>query len=57
MLNKEIRDSIKLPEFDVIVAGAGLAGVAAAVAAADEGMKVLIIERYGFAGGMLQARW
>lgn len=39
MLNKEIRDSIKLPEFDVIVAGAGLAGVAAAVAAADEGMK------------------
>lgn len=52
MLNKEIRDSIKLPEFDVIVAGAGLAGVAAAVAAADEGMKVLIIERYGFAGGM-----
>ena len=41
--------------FDVVVAGGGLSGVAAAIAAAREGAKVLIIERYGFLGGMATA--
>lgn len=41
--------------YDVIVAGGGLSGVAAAVAAAREGTSVLLIERYGFLGGMATA--
>jgi hypothetical protein len=41
--------------YDLIVAGGGLSGVAAAVAAAREGVSVLLIERYGFLGGMATA--
>ncbi len=37
---------------DVIIAGGGPGGICAAVAAARNGMSVLMIERYGFAGGM-----
>jgi hypothetical protein len=37
--------------FDVIVAGGGSAGVAAAVGAAKTGAKVLLVEAYGFLGG------
>jgi hypothetical protein len=40
---------------DIIVVGGGLTGVAAAVAAAREGADVLLIERYGYAGGMATA--
>jgi hypothetical protein len=36
---------------DVLVVGAGAAGVAAAVTAARQGMKVALVERYGFCGG------
>lgn len=39
-------------QYDVIVAGGGLAGVAASVSAARQGMKTLLVERYGFLGGM-----
>ena len=42
-------------EHDVIVAGGGLTGVAAAVAAARAGASVLLVERYGFLGGMATA--
>lgn len=38
--------------FDVIVAGGGPSGVAAAVSAAREGLKVLLIEAGGMLGGM-----
>ncbi len=38
-------------EYDVIVAGGGPSGIAAAVAAARNGAKTLLIERYGFLGG------
>lgn len=38
---------------DVLVAGAGPAGIGAAVAAARNGAKVLLVERYGFLGGNL----
>ena len=37
---------------DVIVAGGGVAGVAAAVSCARIGVKALLIERYGFLGGL-----
>jgi succinate dehydrogenase/fumarate reductase flavoprotein subunit len=36
---------------DVVVIGGGSAGVAAAVAAARSGAKVILIERYGYLGG------
>lgn len=41
--------------YDVVVAGAGPAGICAAVAAAREGAKVALIERYGVLGGNLTA--
>ncbi|HWK71755.1 MAG TPA: FAD-dependent oxidoreductase [Burkholderiaceae bacterium] len=36
---------------DVLVVGGGAAGVAAAYTAARQGLKVLVLERYGFCGG------
>lgn len=42
-----------LREYDVIVAGGGPAGIAAAVSAARSGAKTALIERYGVLGGML----
>jgi succinate dehydrogenase/fumarate reductase flavoprotein subunit len=36
---------------DVLVVGGGAAGVAAAVTAARRGLKVTLVERYGFCGG------
>lgn len=41
-----------MKKYDLIVCGGGMAGVAAAVAAAREGLSALIIEQYGFLGGM-----
>lgn len=38
--------------FDVVVIGGGPAGIAASWSAAKHGAKVLLIERYGFLGGM-----
>ena len=39
-------------EYDVAVIGAGPAGVAAAVSAARMGMKTILVEHYGFPGGI-----
>ncbi len=41
-----------LGEFDVVVAGGGPAGLAAAVSAARHGARTLLVERHGFLGGM-----
>ncbi len=38
-------------DVDIAVVGAGAAGVAAATVAAEAGARVLVIEKYGFAGG------
>ncbi|MBA2133874.1 FAD-dependent oxidoreductase [Capillibacterium thermochitinicola] len=37
--------------YDIIVSGGGPGGIAAAVSAARQGKKVLLVERYGFLGG------
>lgn len=44
------RDPLNL-ETDLLVVGGGAAGVAAAVTAARQGLKVTMLERYGFCGG------
>ena len=56
---KTIREPAKeLPvvsETDVVVAGGGPGGIMAALASARTGAKTLLIERYGFVGGMATA--
>jgi len=44
-----------LDEVDVIVAGAGVAGCAAAVAAARAGARTMLVERNGVLGGVVTA--
>jgi hypothetical protein len=46
------RSTALFGEFDVLVLGGGPAGIAASVAAAQNGARVLLVERYGFLGGM-----
>jgi len=41
--------------FDVVVAGGGIAGICAAIKSAREGAKTILIDQYGFLGGMSTA--
>jgi glycine/D-amino acid oxidase-like deaminating enzyme len=50
MISADRRSGLSI-EVDVVVAGGGAAGVAAAVAAARQGLRVAVVERYGFCGG------
>jgi hypothetical protein len=47
-----VRHTEVFGSFDVVVLGGGPAGIAAATAAARLGASTLIVERYGFLGGM-----
>ncbi|MBX3587125.1 MAG: FAD-dependent oxidoreductase [Ramlibacter sp.] len=51
-LTEPSRETPVFGEYDVVVLGGGPAGMAAAVAAARAGRSTLLIERYGFLGGM-----
>ena len=42
-------------EYDVVVCGGGPAGIGAAIASAEKGAKTLLVERFGFLGGMATA--
>jgi hypothetical protein len=58
MENCIIEPSKSIPvrgKFDVIVVGGGSAGIGSAIAAARNGAKTLLVEKYGFLGGMLTA--
>ncbi len=54
-ITEPIRHTPVAGSFDVIVAGGGPAGIAAAVASSRNGAKTLLLERYGFLGGMMTA--
>lgn len=43
--------------YDVIVAGGGIAGFPAAIAAARAGAKTLVIDRHGWLGGFIDSGW
>ncbi len=51
-MNEPSRETPVYGEYEVVVLGGGPAGIAAAVAAARAGRSTLLIERYGFLGGM-----
>src|SRR3954453_22522463 len=51
-ISEPARSTPVLGEFDVVVLGGGPAGIAAAVAAGRAGRSTLLVERYGFLGGM-----
>ncbi|MGI8525729.1 MAG: FAD-dependent oxidoreductase [Pseudolabrys sp.] len=51
-LNEPQRKTAVAGVFDIFVLGGGPAGIAAAAAAAQHGRNVLLVERYGFLGGM-----
>jgi hypothetical protein len=44
-----------MPDYEVLTAGGGIAGVAAAVASSRTGARTILVERYGFLGGMATA--
>src|SRR5947199_10722518 len=51
-VHEPARETPVFGAFDVVVLGGGPAGIAAAAAAAQAGQRTLLIERYGFLGGM-----
>ena len=51
-LSEPSRETPVFGEYDVVVLGGGPAGIAAAVSSARAGRATLLIERYGFHGGM-----
>lgn len=54
-LTEPSRELPIVAEADVIVAGGGPGGLPAAIAAARHGARVLLVERYGFLGGLATA--
>lgn len=52
-ITEAAREIPVIAEVDVLVAGGGPAGIAAAIAAAREGARTLLVERYGYLGGMI----
>jgi hypothetical protein len=51
-IHEPARSTEVFGEYNIVVLGGGPAGIAAAAAAGAFGRKVLLIERYGFLGGM-----
>ena len=54
-IREDQRETEVYAEVDLVVCGGGSAGIAAALAAARIGRRVILVERYGFLGGMATA--
>ena len=52
MIEESARITPVLGDYDVVVLGGGPSGIAAAASAARMGRRTLLVERYGFLGGM-----
>jgi hypothetical protein len=52
MISEPAREIKVLKEADVVVVGGGPGGIASAIAAARTGARTVLIERYGYLGGM-----
>lgn len=52
MIRESAREIPVLAETDVVVAGGGMSGVIAAVAAARQGVRTILVERYACLGGV-----
>ena len=55
-LHEAARETPLVEDYDVVVAGGGTAGVLAAVAAARNGARTLLLERGGFLGGHIASQ-
>ena len=53
LIREPARQTPVADDVDVLVAGGGPAGIAAALTAARAGANVLLVERYGYLGGMI----
>jgi succinate dehydrogenase/fumarate reductase flavoprotein subunit len=53
LIHEPPRGTPVIADVDVLVAGGGPAGIAAALSAAREGVRTMLIERYGYLGGMI----
>ena len=54
---KSAADKVETYDTDIVVVGAGASGVSAAVSAADEGSKVILIEKTSTVGGASNLSW
>ena len=55
MITEPERKTPVVAEADLLICGGGFAGVAAAISAAKLGTRVLLLEKYGFLGGLVTA--
>ena len=54
-ITEPARKTQVVADVDLLVCGGGFAGVSAAISAAKTGSKVLLLEKYGFLGGLVTA--
>ena len=52
-----MKSKTSVKKCDVLIIGAGVSGIAAAVSAARRGSRVILAENYGFLGGLATSAW
>ena len=51
------KKTIVVDDADVVVVGGGMAGVSAAITAARAGASTVLVEKFGFCGGLASVSW